>query len=203
MAIETAAAGGRKEIKMVMGLGNPDEAYAGTYHNIGLMAIRALAGDVTWKKREKFRYFKADGFLSRSLRYRFGKANRSELRLRGSGLIFVVPAVYMNESGEAARAALAYFKLAPDALAVIHDDSDLPLGEFKVQFARGAGGHKGVASVIDHLKGNGFWRVRIGIRPQNEPKRKKAGDFVLKKIKAAEKEKFAAVFAAIGQELES
>jgi PTH1 family peptidyl-tRNA hydrolase len=166
-----------ENVKIVVGLGNPDPAYERTYHNAGALAVAALASGASWRTKPSFRYAKTNG------------------------LILVAPAVFMNESGTAAKEALKYFKLKPESLLLIHDDSDLPLGELKVQFGRGSAGHKGVASVIAALKTGDFFRARIGIRPPNEKKRLKAGDFVLKKIGKTEMERLEAIFGNIGGEL--
>ena len=97
-------------------------------------------------------------------------------------LILFRPSTFMNESGLDVRRAMKKFGILPDNVIVIHDESDLPVGEFKFSKGRGAAGHRGVQSIIDHLGGNEFTRIRIGIRPAREVKRKKAGEFVLKKI---------------------
>jgi PTH1 family peptidyl-tRNA hydrolase len=166
-----------ENVRMVIGLGNPDPAYEDTYHNSGILAVTALTPGAYWHTKAHFRYTKANG------------------------LIFIKPIVFMNESGLAAKEALRYFKVRPDHLLLIHDDSDLLLGTWKIQFGRGSAGHKGVASVIAALKTGDFFRARIGIRPANEKKRLKAGDFVLAKIGKMEKEKLAVVFDKIREEL--
>ncbi len=177
MAIDAQEKIDRQLIKVVAGLGNPGRAYAATYHNAGRLALKALVPEAAWRVRPGFRYAKS------------------------GGLIFVAPEVFMNESGAAVRAALKYFKRAPDELLLLHDESDLPLGEVKFQFARGAAGHKGVASVIAALKTNGFFRARIGIRREDGARRRKAEDFVLKKIGQAEREKLSEAFERIKESL--
>lgn len=95
--------------------------------------------------------------------------------------------VFMNLSGKFVLTALKKHNKKPDELLLIHDDSDLEIGKYKLSFGRGAAGHHGVESVIASLKTKNFWRLRIGIRPpEKEPlsagKRLKAEKFVLKKI---------------------
>ncbi len=172
MAIDSKPADLRT-VKLVVGLGNPGPEYDRTYHSAGRAAVAHFVGDTAWRTGRDFRYAKANG------------------------LIFALPETFMNESGRAVRGALRYFKLKPTELLLIHDDSDLPLGEWKVQFGRGSAGHKGVASVATHLKTRDFWRARLGIRPPDETRRLKAGDFVLQKIKTAEAEKLNIVFQEI------
>ena len=149
-----------KDVSLVVGLGNPGKEYERTYHNAGRLALAALAPETGWHARDKFRYVKE------------------------TGRTFAAPETFMNESGEAVAAALKYFKVKPVDLLVIHDDCDLPLGQWKLQFGRGSAGHRGIASIIAHLKTDEFWRLRIGIRDAAEKKRRKAGDFVLNRIGA-------------------
>jgi len=90
----------------------------------------------------------------------------------------------MNESGKAVKEAVKYFRAKPEEILIIHDDSDIELGKYKISFGRGSAGHQGVESIIKSLGTKNFWRLRIGIR---RTKRKKAGEFVLKKITPADK----------------
>jgi len=104
---------------------------------------------------------------------------------------------YMNESGACVEKALKKYKLKPTELLVVQDDSDIPIGSYKISFGRNAGGHRGVQNVIDHLRTNGFWRLRVGIRPLTEKRRQKAEDLVLKKISPADHKKIEAVFTEV------
>ncbi|MCL5017374.1 MAG: aminoacyl-tRNA hydrolase [Patescibacteria group bacterium] len=88
---------------------------------------------------------------------------------------------FMNESGNSAHLLTKKTGATPEELLVIHDDSDIALGEFKLSQNRGAGGHKGVEDIINRIGSKNFWRLRIGIRPMGE--NLKAEDFVLNKIK--------------------
>jgi PTH1 family peptidyl-tRNA hydrolase len=162
--------------KIIVGLGNPDEEYANTYHNVGVLALKAIMQD----KEEKWVKHK----------------NLFEY-LETTDAAFVFPLTYMNESGKAVREALKKFNAKPNDLIVLHDDSDITIGNFKTSFARNSAGHKGVQSIIDTLQTNAFTRVRIGIRPVREAKRQKAGDFALKQITPAHRKIFETVFAKI------
>lgn len=171
---------------LIIGLGNPDPALEGTYHNAGALAVEWLAaraaeadGD-TGGGGPKFRPYK--GLFS------YAKAG---------GRIFVRPLAYMNESGRAVAAAMRAFGAKPEDIVIVHDDSDIPVGVFKRAQGGGAAGHKGVASVVDHLHTEDFARIRIGIRDAGEARRKKAGDFVLSPITAADRKVFESVFAKI------
>ena len=144
----------RENIQLVFGLGNPGKEYSKTYHNVGQLYIDHTAVGPF----EKYRNFE------------FSKEN---------GLIFVKSRTFMNDSGIAVKGALKYFDLKPENLIVVHDDSDITLGEYKVTFDQGSAGHNGIASIITHLKTQKFFRLRIGVR-QNQ--KGKAGKFILKPI---------------------
>ena len=79
-------------------------------------------------------------------------------------------------------------------IVIIHDDSDIPVGDFKRANGGGSAGHKGIQSIIDHLHTEDFARIRIGIREKDEAHRKKAGDFVLSPIAAADRKIFEECF---------
>ncbi len=143
----------------IVGLGNPGVKYKKTRHNVGFMATDHLAQmyDVLFNMEKKFKAMSA--------------------RLPFATLL--KPETYMNNSGESVRAFLAYYKQIPkkygvlkqkdvdfsDKLVVIHDDLDIELGEYKVSMDSRSGGHKGVESIILHLKTKKFKRIRIGIKP--------------------------------------
>ncbi|MBI2075472.1 MAG: aminoacyl-tRNA hydrolase [Candidatus Harrisonbacteria bacterium] len=105
---------------------------------------------------------------------------------------------YMNEAGASVKKIMREYNARPEETLLVHDDSDLILGTYKFSVARGSAGHKGVKSVFDTVKSNAFPRLRIGIRPQPRTKdapRKKAEEFVLKTISAANKKILTDVFA--------
>lgn len=169
---------------VILGLGNPGEEYEKTYHNAGWIALDYL-------KRE----LESEGMASKS-----GKGNSFnyfELNDQNEKYLLIYPNTFMNLSGEAAREALKFFNVGIDNLVVLHDDSDLPIGELKTARGAGPAGHNGVSSVIDHLKTKDFLRIRIGIRNPDEVVRKKAEDFVLKKIKKADLERLYLAFAEL------
>ena len=165
-------------IRLIVGLGNPDPEYAPTYHNVGHQFVMFLIATQASCLPES-----ASPVCSMKL---------------------LKTDAYMNESGAyVAEALKKYGARAADAL-VVHDDSDLAVGEWKFSFARNAGGHRGVQNVIDHLGTNMFWRLRVGIRPKaslrpalGEPAKKwvKAEKFVLKKISPADRKAIDGVFA--------
>ncbi|MBF0529525.1 MAG: aminoacyl-tRNA hydrolase [Deltaproteobacteria bacterium] len=151
---------GTKDIYVGVGLGNPGGRYEGTRHNIGFAAVDMLAA-----------VYRLD----------VGHNNFGSLlgrgRIEGIDTFLVKPQSYMNLSGGPVRRVLDYFKLSLDHLIVLHDDLDLQVGRIKVAARGGAGGHKGVASIIETLGDQRFARIKIGIgRP---PEKNATVDYVL------------------------
>lgn len=137
---------------LIAGLGNPGPEYGQTRHNVGYRVLEAWAESlgVRWAERR---------FQSRSAR----------AVLQGESLMLLCPTTFMNRSGEAVRACAHYYKIEGDRILIVHDDLDLPLGRIRVVRGGGSGGHKGVASVMNHLGTTAFARVRIGIgRPDGD-----------------------------------
>lgn len=170
-----------KDIVLIVGLGNPGDEYANTYHNAGSLALHYLADN--------------SNFTTASTKtFSFAKLN---------GKIFVKPLVFMNESGIAVRDALAYFSLTPAQMLVIHDDADIPVGELRIQFGRGAAGHHGIESIINLTGTKDFWRARLGIEQKTifMKKRIRAERYVLKPLSKAHRALFEKAFAAIQQAL--
>ncbi len=99
--------------------------------------------------------------------------------------------VYMNESGGFVKKTTKQNNIKPEELLIIHDDSDIKMGEYKLSFGRSSAGHRGVQSIIDSLKTKNFWRLRIGIRKN---KKQKASEIVLKKISKADMETLNKIF---------
>ena len=163
-----------------MGLGNPEEKFEKTFHNAG-----ALLADRIAANKSKPNFKKVTG-------KRFVAAQRGTVRI-------VKPTLFMNESGAAAKEALAFYKAKPEELLVLHDDADLPLGTFRIQQGGGSAGHKGIASIISVLGTADFWRARIGIRiPERDvEKRRKAETFVLSTMQRSEEQKLFDAFESI------
>ena len=118
--------------------------------------------------------------------------------------------VYMNESGTFVEKIVKRHRAKSSEILIVHDDSDLELGTYKLQSGRGAAGHHGVESVIKSLRTKNFWRLRIGIRPKTDQRsqqtvrnnlRLKAEKFVLKKISKTNLEILETAFSKIISEL--
>lgn len=132
-------------MRLFVGLGNPGDGYAGNRHNIGFMAVDRIAADhgfSPWRR----------GF----------KGWVSEGRLGAEKVILLKPGTYMNLSGEAVRAVLDFYKLAPGDVTVFHDELDLAPGKCRVKAGGGHAGHNGLRSIHAHL-GADYGRVRLGI----------------------------------------
>jgi PTH1 family peptidyl-tRNA hydrolase len=170
---------------LIIGLGNPDPALVHTYHNVGARAVQWIA-----------EYAAKNGDdAATALKFRTHKD--SFAYAKSETYIFIRPLVYMNESGRAVKDAMRAFGVTAKNIVIIHDDSDIPVGEFKRAHGGGSAGHNGIKSIIDHLHTEDFARIRIGIRAVNEIHRKKAGDFVLSPITAQDKKIFEGVFEEI------
>ena len=135
-------------MKVIVGLGNPGKEYELTRHNVGFIILDKYIGDVSWKK------------FHNSLIY--------EKNIDGEKVIFVKPQTYMNNSGEAIKDILSYYKLCTDDLLVIQDDIALELGKSRMKYESSDGGHNGIKSIINHLNTNKFLRLKIGLAKETE-----------------------------------
>jgi PTH1 family peptidyl-tRNA hydrolase len=132
-------------MKLIVGLGNPGARYAGNRHNIGFMALDALA-----------RQHRAP-----SWRARF-QGEATGIDLAGDKLVLLKPLTFMNESGRAVAEAARFFQIAPADVIVFHDELDLAPAKLRVKLGGGNAGHNGLRSISSHI-GNDYWRVRLGI----------------------------------------
>ena len=156
-------------MKLVAGLGNPGKKYKRARHNLGFMIVDQIArrNQVTIKKKL------CDALVG-------------EWWNDGERVLLVKPQTYMNRSGESVKAVLGHFRSAPEDLIVIHDDLDLAFGRIRIRPTGGAGGHRGVLSIMESLAGAQFYRVRVGIgRP---PDGMDPVDFVLESFPLQEVE---------------
>jgi len=131
---------------LLVGLGNPGAKYAGNRHNIGFMAIDALARAYSfgpWKK--KFHAEIAEG------------------QIAGERVLLLKPQTYMNESGRAVGEAANFYKLSPPQVVVFYDEIDLAPGRFRMKTGGGAAGHNGIRSIAASAIGDGFRRARLGV----------------------------------------
>jgi len=166
---------------LITGLGNPGKEYEKTRHSVGFLAIDAIATNF------QFPIFKFQSIFN---------AQISKKTADNQEIILAKPQTFMNESGTAVEKLIKNYKLKIKNLIVIHDDIDLPLGEFKISKNRGSAGHKGVQSIINELKTKDFSRVRIGICPKIG-KPKAVEKFVLQNFTKTEEKALQAVIPKI------
>ncbi|MBI2600362.1 aminoacyl-tRNA hydrolase [Candidatus Daviesbacteria bacterium] len=132
-------------MKLVVGLGNPEDKYIYTRHNLGFDFLDA------YKKKKDLGEWSTDNKF------------KSEIIKLNQDLILARPLTFMNNSGIAVSSLANFFKVPAENVIVVHDDLDLLLGKIKVRFGGGAGGHHGVESVIGKLGTDKFIRLRFGI----------------------------------------
>src|SRR3989344_1903954 len=143
------------KIKLIIGIGNPDQQYQNTRHNVGFMMVDYIArkGD-----------FSAGGGPASG--WEFNK-KLNALTLKGkvenSSVILAKPQTYVNKTGEAAIKLKNFYKVKPEQILVIQDDLDVPFGNTKISFEKNSGGHKGIESIMKSLKTKKFYRLRIGL----------------------------------------
>ena len=133
------------EIKLIVGLGNPGRKYEGTRHNIGFLVLDRMATG-----------YGAE--MANHLRWRAHVA-----KIPNQGAILIKPQTFMNESGQSVGTAMRFYKWQPEQVLVVYDDVSLPFGALRFRMAGSAGGHNGIKSIINHLSGESFPRLKIGI----------------------------------------
>jgi PTH1 family peptidyl-tRNA hydrolase len=145
---------------LIVGLGNPGPRYHDNRHNVGFMVVDALADDARIPiRRVEFRALVGRGTLEKEL------------------VILAKPQTFMNDSGQAVAPLMRFYKIPNDKLLVVHDDLDLPFGTLRLRPRGGAGGQRGMGSIMAKLDTQDFARLRVGIgRP---PGRMAPRDYVL------------------------
>jgi PTH1 family peptidyl-tRNA hydrolase len=153
---------------VIVGLGNPGRQYRAHRHNVGYMVLEHLAT--------------ANGLA-------FGRVQHDSVvasgPIREREVILVKPQTFMNASGRAVSRLVRYYRVPLECLLVVYDDLDLPLGTLRFRDSGGAGGHKGVDSVVEELASQSFPRLRLGIgRP---PGQMDPADYVLQPFRDDER----------------
>ena len=133
-------------------LGNPGDKYENTRHNVGFMVADELA---EWQRApiQKLKF----------------KALTNLFTISGEKVLVMKPVTYMNLSGEAVRPAADFYRLPPDHVLVVSDDTALPVGRLRIRRGGSAGGHNGLKSVIQHLGTDQFPRIRVGVGEKPHP----------------------------------
>jgi len=154
---------------LIVGLGNPGAEFRHNRHNVGFMLLDYLADRL------------GESFLRIELNSLLTKAKYQDKRL-----LLAKPQTFMNLSGQAVGRLVKYYKIPLESLLIVYDDVDLPLESIRIRPNGGSGGHKGVASIIEHLGTNEFPRLRLGIgRPTGQ---KNAAAHVLQDFNKEENE---------------
>ena len=168
----------KNKLILIVGLGNPGNEYKNTRHNVGFMAIDFLAPtDTTWKKEKN--------------------AMTARVDIDGLNAILVKPQTYMNNSGEAVGALMAFYKIPLENIVVIHDDMDLKLGDVREKVGGSSAGHNGIKS-IDNAIGKEYRRIRIGIgHPRDFENPMDPADWVLGKFDAVQLKQIKSVIKSI------
>jgi PTH1 family peptidyl-tRNA hydrolase len=153
---------------LVAGLGNPGREYVGNRHNVGFMVADELARrhGGTWKG--KF------------------NARLAEVRIDGHKVVLLKPETYMNDSGRSISGAMRFFKLEPESVLVVHDETDLAVGRLQARRGGGLAGHNGLRSVAQHLGTPEFLRLRIGVGRPGRGDPRPLADYVLSDFEAHE-----------------
>jgi PTH1 family peptidyl-tRNA hydrolase len=154
---------------VILGLGNPGEEYADTYHNVGFRVVQRIAEEQGVRIRERC----GPALVS------------SKLVLAGQPAAVVMPQTYMNKSGAVLVPVWERFESSAQQTIVVYDDLALPLGKLRVRQKGSAGGHNGIKSIISALGSDEFLRVRIGILPDREVG--DVRDFVLSRVAKADR----------------
>lgn len=170
-------------MKLIAGLGNPTKEYDGTRHNIGFMAIDSMSEEY--------------GIRVDTLKH---KALTGKGYIGGQKVILAKPVTYMNLSGEAVRAISDYYKIPPEDIIIIYDDTTLDVGRMRIRKKGSAGGHNGIKSIISHLGTMEFPRIKIGIGAKHEGQ--DLADYVLGRFPKEEKEALREVLADVKKAVE-
>ncbi|MCX6704934.1 MAG: aminoacyl-tRNA hydrolase [Candidatus Woesebacteria bacterium] len=160
-------------MKLVVGLGNPGEKYKNTRHNAGFLVAEELQKQITKSK--------------------------SQIPNKAQILIFKSKN-FMNDSGNFVKKLINRYSLSTNNLFVIHDDLDIPLGSYKIQFGTGPKVHNGVNSVEQELGTKDFWRIRVGVDNRSSNDRIQGEDYVLEDFKGDERKLLDGVIEKICKE---
>lgn len=162
-------------MKLIVGLGNPGKQYEKTRHNLGFMVLEQFLKDyeplkkTSWTDSKKF---KAD---ITEINWERQHGNMPEEKV-----ILVKPKTYMNNSAMAVSLVADFYKIPTEDIWIVHDDIDIKLGTLRIRFGGGAGGHRGIESLLTAFPDGKFWRIRLGIgRPEDSADVKGVDDFVL------------------------
>ncbi len=159
-----------ESLHLIVGLGNPGAEYARTRHNVGFLVLEELAkrASAAWNLEKRF------------------NARVAKRESAGRKILLAEPQTFMNSSGEAVGALLAFYRIPPLQLLVIVDDADLPFGQIRLRPKGSSGGHHGLESIEQHIGSQSYARLKVGIgRTKNG--RREITNYVLGKFSGDEK----------------
>ncbi|UCB42062.1 MAG: aminoacyl-tRNA hydrolase [Dehalococcoidales bacterium] len=178
----------KRDVTLIVGLGNPRDKHARNRHNIGFMCVEHLArsNDIRLNKSQ-------------------GQALIGSGEVAGLQVILAQPQTFVNRSGLAVSWLVRKYQVTRDRLIVIHDDLDLPSGRIRVRHAGSSAGHRGVMSIADSLGGSNFTRIRVGIgRPAvTVDKDAEVVDYVLGDLTPEEEKIFEEVIPRVSDAVQS
>jgi len=174
-------------MKLFVGLGNPGTKYQNTRHNLGQIIISEFIkqNNLSLKNQPKLLAQIAD----------------CKGKSCACPTIFAISSDYMNNSGLTVQKISHYYKIKPEDIYIVHDDLDIEVGDYKIQFDRGAAGHNGIKSTIEQLGTQAFNRIRVGIgKPKDSTP---VENYVLQAFTPEELQKIKQVVPKIIQEIEN
>lgn len=179
----------KKNSYLIVGLGNPDKTYTETRHNSGFLFLDFLAREI---KASEFK-------LEKKM-----LAEIAEGKLKGQKVLLAKPQTFVNKSGEAVKKIKTFYKIPLENILIIHDDLDVPFGSTKLSPGSGAGGHKGIKSILGQLKTENIHRLKIGLansklktargQKSDEKRKTMVANFVLSKFTPSEKAELKTIF---------
>jgi PTH1 family peptidyl-tRNA hydrolase len=162
---------GQNKTVLVVGLGNIGREYDGTRHNVGFACVDDFA--------EKNNF---DPWIQK----KDLKATFTSTTMGDSRVIIIKPTTLMNLSGQAVQATMAFYKIVPARVIVVHDELDIPFGQIRTRLGGSSAGHNGIKSVTSQI-GEEYGRIRVGIGPKT-PERIDSADFVLGRFNSEQME---------------
>jgi PTH1 family peptidyl-tRNA hydrolase len=180
-------------MKLIVGLGNPEKSYQNTRHNLGQKIVKEFVETFCKTSLRLKKNFAAELIEFNSRDAIHGVSTKSDK------IIFAISTNYMNNSGVTIQKIANFYKINPSDIYIIHDDLDLEVGDYKIQFDRGSAGHNGIKSIIENLGTQQFNRIRIGIgKPINSIP---VEDYVLKPFSKSELDIIDSIIPKIFEEI--
>ena len=165
----------KRDVRLIVGLGNPGPDYARNRHNIGFMCVDHFA------KSNNIRLNKSQG-----------QARTGSGEVTGKHVVIAKPQTFVNRAGQAVAQLVRKYRVTRDRLIIIHDDLDLLPGKIRIRQGGSSAGHRGIMSIVDSVGGRDFVRIRIGIGRPESTERSEADiiDYVLGDLAPEEEETF-------------